>query len=191
LTARDLDADDADMPQHGVATAPPRFREIDLNVDWVQGRGPRAALPNLPGVYAEIHWPSRAVRIGETGRSIRAKIGHDLRWFTSMEDGTAGLAQLRRTLPIALTARKTGPEGFEFYVVSCDPRLLDKGLRQEVERFMFTWVGRHPHYVDWNRRSVGVEPRRGPGASSHNLSRWLTGQTASPCTDDPAQSRLS
>jgi len=128
------------------------FEGISLNIDWRPGHGAHTALPALPGVYAEVHWPSRGVRIGETGRSIRAKIAHDIRWFQGMQNGTAGPAQLRRTLPIALTARKTGPAGFEFYVVSCDPRLANKALRQEVERFMFRWVSARTEYVDWNRQ---------------------------------------
>jgi hypothetical protein len=69
-----------------------------------------------------------------------------------MQDGTAPADQLRRTLPIALAARATGAAGFEFYVVSCDPRLIDKALRQEVERYMFGWVLSQPTFVDWNRQ---------------------------------------
>jgi hypothetical protein len=134
------------------ARSPLRFKDIELNISWVAGTGSPANLPALPGVYAEIHWPSRGLRIGETGRSIRAKIAHDLRWFRAMQDGTAGLAQLRRTLPIALAARMTGADGFEFYVVSCDPRLAEKPLRQEVERYMFDWVRGEADYVDWNRQ---------------------------------------
>jgi hypothetical protein len=128
------------------------FQGLELNVEWTPGRGPFSELPALPGTYAEIHWPSRGVRIGETGRSIRAKIAHDLRWFKGMQDGTAGPAQLRRTLPIALAALKSGPLGFEFYVVSCDPRLVDKLLRQNAERFMFKWVAGRAEYVNWNRQ---------------------------------------
>lgn len=129
------------------------FEGLELNVDWVPGRGlPPGTLPALPGIYAEVHWPSRGVRIGETGRSIRAKIAHDLRWFRGMQDGTAGPAQLRRTLPIAVAAKKGGAAGFEFYVVSCDPRLADKALRQDAERFMFQWVANRPEYVNWNRQ---------------------------------------
>jgi hypothetical protein len=128
------------------------FRGLELNVDWVPGSGLYSALPALPGIYAEIHWPSRGVRIGETGRSIRAKIGHDLGWFRAMQEGTAGPAQLRRTLPIALAARTTGAAGFEFYVVSCDPQLADKTLRHDAERFMFQWVASRPEFVNWNRQ---------------------------------------
>jgi len=145
-----------------IVTAPGaqvRFKRIDLKrrLDSRPGFIPSTA--SSCRCVREIHWPTRGVRIGETGRSIRAKIGHDLHWFRSMRDGTAAAAQLGRNLPIALAARKSGAEGFEFYVVSSDPRLLDKALRQDVERFMFAWVRRQPTYVDWTARSAGT--RRG------------------------------
>jgi len=69
-----------------------------------------------------------------------------------MHNGTAPPEQLRRTLPIAQAAKATGAEGFEFYVVSDDPLLEDKALRQDCERFMFEWVRRAPGFVDWNRQ---------------------------------------
>jgi hypothetical protein len=92
------------------------------------------------------------LRFGETGRSIRGKICHDIGWFKSMHNRTAPLAQLRRTLPIAEAAKATGVEGFEFYVVSNDPRLEDKALRQDTERFLFAWADRAAGFVNWNRQ---------------------------------------
>lgn len=129
------------------------FAGIDLNVSWGVGQGtPVSELPTCAGVYAEIHWPKRGVRIGETGNSIRGKIRHDIRWFESMRNRTAGYAQLKRTIPIAMTAKEGGSDGFEYYVVSSDPRLLDKPLRQECERFMFKWIEEQTKYVSWNHQ---------------------------------------
>lgn len=129
------------------------FEGLRLNVAWIKGQGLSSGLlPNQPGLYAEIYWPERGVRIGETGRSIRGKIRHDIRWFNSMRAGTAPPAQLRRTLPIAMAAKRTGALGFEFYVVSADPRLTDKTLRQGAERYLFAWIRERPDWVDWNRQ---------------------------------------
>ena len=129
------------------------YMGLKLNVNWRQGLGTAPeSLPNVPGIYAEIYWPERGVRIGETGRSIRGKIKHDLRWFESMKNGTAPPAQLRRTLPIALAAKRTGATGFEFFTVCDDPRLVDKELRQHAERFLFQWVRAQKELVDWNRQ---------------------------------------
>lgn len=129
------------------------FDGIRLDVSWVPGRGVAPALlPDRPGLYAEIYWPERGVRIGETDLSIRRKIRHDIRWMESMHAGTAPPAQLRRTLPIGMAAKRTGRVGFEFFPVSVDPRLADKALRQEAERILFSWVRGQTDLVDWNRQ---------------------------------------
>ncbi|TNF58722.1 MAG: hypothetical protein EP307_11780 [Rhodobacteraceae bacterium] len=126
--------------------------DVALNVDWTGPGLPVDALPTTAGIYAEIYRPERGVRIGETGRSIRGKIRHDIAWFRAMRDGTAPDSQLRRTLPIAEAAKRTGDVGFAFFVVSEDPRLRDKDLRQSCERFMFDWVRRQSDWIDWNRQ---------------------------------------
>lgn len=129
------------------------FSGIKLNVDWTpENAMPVERLPACAGIYAEIHWPKRGVRVGETGVSIRGKIRHDIRWFQGMHDGTEAPDQLRRTIPIAKTAREHGASGFAFYVVSDDPRLRDKQLRQECERYLFRYLEQHPDYDSWNHQ---------------------------------------
>ena len=124
---------------------------IEMRLDFEQGASDRTSLPTSPGLYAEVCWPERAVRIGETGRSIRAKVAHDWRWFRSMHDGTAPASQLRRPAPICRAAIEHGPDAFEAFVVSADPRLEDKALRQECERALFEVI-RASEWVDWNRQ---------------------------------------
>ena len=77
-----------------------------------------------------------------------------------MQDGTAGPAQLRRTLPIALAARSGGPSGFEFYVVSCDPRLADKVLRQTLSGSCSDGSRADPITLTGTGRSVGGDVHR-------------------------------
>ena len=73
-----------------------KHQGISLRVDWRPGAGKRVEdLPTTAGIYAEIYWPERGVRIGETGRSVRGKIRHDIRWFESMKSRTAPVAQGR------------------------------------------------------------------------------------------------
>lgn len=130
-----------------------QFQGIPLNVDWSPGRGTSPdELPTGAGIYAEICWRESGVRVGETGKSIRGKIRHDIWWFKKMHDGTAPPAQLRRTIPTAIAAKESGPDAFEFYVVSSDSRLADKSLRQECERYLFEWLEQHDRYVSWNRQ---------------------------------------
>lgn len=129
------------------------FQGIQLFTDFKPGAGSVVgSLPTTPGIYAEIYWPQRGLRFGETGRSVRGKIRHDIGWFRSMHDGTAPVAQLRRSLPIAEAAKATGVVGFEFYLVSADARLEDKTLRQETERFLFAWADAADSFVNWNRQ---------------------------------------
>lgn len=130
-----------------------KVEEISLVVDFVEDRGVSVEnLPACPGIYAEVYWPQRGLRIGETGRSIKGKIKHDIRWFRSMHNGSAPPEQLRRTLPIAQAAKQSGELGFEFFVVSIDPRLEDKNLRQHCERMLFQWADDHPDFINWNRQ---------------------------------------
>ena len=129
------------------------YRGILLAVNWKPGVGTSVAeLPSTPGLYAEIHWPRRGVRVGETGTGIRRKIQHDIRWFKAMHEGRAPLEQLKRTIPIAQVAKELGAEAFEYYVVSVDPRLTEKSLRQDCERFVFRWLEAHSDYESWNHQ---------------------------------------
>lgn len=126
---------------------------VPLFTDFREGQGtPVDVLPVTAGIYAEVYWPLRGLRIGETGRSIRGKIKHDIRWFKSMHDGSAPPEQLRRTLPIAQAAKATGSLGFEFFVVSAEPRLADKDLRQAAERSLFLWADATEDFENWNRQ---------------------------------------
>lgn len=126
---------------------------------------PPLLVPAAPGIYAEIHWATRGVRVGETGNSLRGKFAHDARWMSQMHSRTAPESQLRRLRmndphPIVLHAAEHGPSAFEFFVVSSDGRLDDESIRHDVERFLFAWVRSQPHYVDWNRQ---VSWRMRPG----------------------------
>jgi hypothetical protein len=129
------------------------FKDIPLFTAFKKGSGiPIEQLPASPGIYAQIYWSQRGLRFGETGNSVLSKIKHDVRWFESMRNGTAPPSELRRTLPIAQAAKATGARGFEFYVVSVDPRLRDKPLRQETERFLFDWAERATEFISWNHQ---------------------------------------
>lgn len=129
----------------------PEYSGIKFNTDWNESNSIDVELlPNSPGIYVEIYWPSRGVRIGETGRSIRGKIKHDIRWFNRMHDGSAPPKELRRTLPIAEIAKQYGSKVFSFYVASQDSRLENKEIRQECERFLFQWVEENIEYRNWN-----------------------------------------
>lgn len=90
------------------------FKGLFLFTDFKPGSGLTVKqLPLLPGLYAEVYWPERGLRIGES-TSIRRKIRHDIGWIRAMHNGSADEKQLRRTTPITQAAKATGIEGFEF-----------------------------------------------------------------------------
>jgi len=126
------------------------FKDLYLITDFKPGSGLTVSqLPKSPGLYAEVYWPERGLRIGES-KSIRQKIRHDIAWINAMYNGSADETQLRRVTPIAQAAKATGVKGFEFYLVSDDPRLEDRALRHETERFLFKWAEQAEEFKSWN-----------------------------------------
>lgn len=138
------------------------FKDVELATDWNPGQGvnmaaPSSSVPACPGVYAEVHWATRGVRIGETGTSLRRKFAHDSAWMAHMHAGTAPPSQLRRLAmrsphPIVMSAAQDGPSAFEFFVVTRDLRIANDTLRHDVERYLFSWVRQQRTYLDWNRQ---------------------------------------
>lgn len=119
---------------------------VDVNIDWSEGRGiplsaPERAreIPASPGLYAFVHYPTQPIdiRVGES-LNIRSRFVAHVGWLQKMRDGSAREVDLRRVTMadpdgFMVAARRYGREGFEFHVVSVDPRLADKALRQAVE----------------------------------------------------------
>lgn len=118
-------------------------------------------MPRSPGLYAQVYWPDRAVRIGQS-----ANIYHRLReataWASAMNNGTARESQLRRTSALCERVKATGNEGFEYFVVADHPTLSDRALRLECEAFLFGWFAATAAAGDWrnwNEERVQVELR--------------------------------
>ncbi len=129
------------------------FREIELHVDWVDNRGFQPSdAPSLPGLYAQIYWPERAVRIGQSS-NIKQRLSEATAWANAMRNGTAAENQLRRTSELCQRVKQTGNEGFEYFLISDDPRFSEKSLRLECEAFLFGWFqsnSEHNRWKNWN-----------------------------------------
>lgn len=126
------------------------FKGIELFVDWrPENDVPVNDLPRLPGLYAQIHWRSMGVRIGESV-NIRARHQQARSWFKGMHSGTAHPNQLRRNNVFCQAAKRDGESGFGHCVISTDPLLASDALRHEIEEYLFIWVANHPIYSDFN-----------------------------------------
>ncbi|HMO08517.1 MAG TPA: hypothetical protein PKD10_12850 [Paracoccaceae bacterium] len=115
------------------------LRGIRLNLDFVQGRGDVLAMPAGPGIYAEIHWPTRSLRIGES-QAVRARNLSHIRWADRHRSGTHNAKEANRRGPIVELVRVWGSEGLEHYLISADARLADRELRVECEKYLHGWA---------------------------------------------------
>lgn len=126
------------------------YKGIILNVDWRRENDvPVEKLPREPGVYAQIHWATNGVRIGES-INIRARNQQARSWFKGMHQGTGDPSQLRRNNLFCQAAKRDGESGFGHCLISTDPQLSSDKLRHEIEEFLFIWVANHPIYIDFN-----------------------------------------
>lgn len=136
------------------------FRDIHLNVTWVEGSGfnPTNA-PSSSGLYAQVYWPDRAVRIGQSS-NIRQRLREATAWVHAMHQGTAPENQLRRTSELCERVKETGNEGFEYFLISDDRCFSDHSLRLECEAFLFGWFesnDEHNGWKNWNREKPRKE----------------------------------
>jgi len=135
------------------------FREIELHVDWVEACGfqPSTA-PSLPGLYAQIYWPERAVRIGQSS-NIKQRLKEATAWANAMYNGTAPENQLRRTSDLCQRVKQTGNEGFEYFLISDDQRFSEQSSRLECEAFLFGWFQSNYEYNCWKNWNL-ERPRK-------------------------------
>ena len=129
------------------------YRDIELHVDWVEGYGFRPSVaPSSSGLYAQIYWPDRAVRIGQSSNIVQ-RLREATSWANAMCEGTAPEDQLRRTSALCQRVKQTGNEGFEYFLISDDPRFTDHSLRLEYEAFLFGWFQSNCElsgWINWN-----------------------------------------
>ncbi|WP_188127745.1 hypothetical protein [Ruegeria intermedia] len=116
-------------------------------MDWHQGASPREKLPKAYGVYCEIVWPVRGIRIG-ISKNIWARHGNAASWMRSMKKGSGSRA--RRVGPYANHAKDWGDLGLETFVLSTDPRPKDENLRYECETHLHRWAEEQSEWKNFN-----------------------------------------
>jgi len=86
---------------------------ISFNMNWQRGQG--TELPRFAGIYVEVLWPVRGIRIGQS-RNIFIRHRGALRWYRGMKAGTDRDIDRRGILPDY--AREYGADGLEAFLIS-------------------------------------------------------------------------
>ena len=127
------------------------YRGIRFQLEFHPGIGDVSLMPTHGGIYAEVHWPTKSLRIGETGNSMRARNRSHMRWADKHRDGTHDAQELARQGPIVDLARKWGSEGLGYYVITDDRRVRDdRELRVDCEKWLHQWAAEQTQYTNLN-----------------------------------------
>lgn len=106
-------------------------------------------MPKGHGIYAEVHWPTMSLRIGES-QAVRARnMGH-IRWADKHKAGTHNEKETLRRGIIVDLVKEWGSFGLEHYLISDHPLLADRVLRVECEKFLHQWARNQTTYVNLN-----------------------------------------
>ena len=118
------------------------YKGIQFYLSFVEGEGDVANMPIHGGIYAEVHWPTRSIRIGETGISMRGRNRKHISWADKHRNGTHNEKEANRQGIIVDLVKEWGSEGLEFYVITNDPRVRgkDKELRVDCEKHLHEWA---------------------------------------------------
>lgn len=136
------------------------YQGIHLNLNFKKGAGAVAdninQMPTHGGIYAEVHWPTMSLRIGETGNSMRARNRNHLSWAEKhrLKLHTKP-SEIKRASngnsPITELAKKWGSTGIEYYVISDDPEIRsNRELRVACERHLHEWAKSQTTYKNMN-----------------------------------------
>jgi hypothetical protein len=127
------------------------YKDVYFNLVFKQGEGDVANMPTHGGIYAEIHWPTLSIRIGETGNSMRGRNRAHMRWADKHRNGSHNEKEKARQGIIVDLAKEWGSEGLEYYVICDDPRVLkDRELRVECEKRLHLWACEQTEFRNFN-----------------------------------------
>ena len=125
------------------------FLGLPLNMAWRKGHS--QDLPRCAGVYVEVLWPVRGIRIGQS-KNILSRHRGALRWYRAMKDGTDRNINRRGVLPDY--ARQYGADGLEAFVISSDPALADDLLRKRLEAHLHEWARTQTVWRNFNTENT-------------------------------------
>ena len=125
------------------------YHGIVLNLDFRPGAGDNDRITIGHGIYAEVHWPTLSLRIGES-QNVRARNRQHIAWANKHRDGTHSQKEATRRGVIVELVKEWGSEGLEHFLISNDPRLADRELRVECEKFLHAWARTQTQYRNLN-----------------------------------------
>ena len=129
------------------------YRGIKFNLTFTEGNGSVEKMPTHGGIYAEIHWPTRSLRIGETGNSMRGRNRFHMRWADKHRNNSHDEKEASRKGIIVDLAKQWGSEGLEYYVITDDERVrIDRKLRVDCEKRLHEWANTQTEYRNINRQ---------------------------------------
>jgi len=131
---------------------------IAFNMEWCAGASPAADLPQAYGVYCEITWPVRGIRIG-ISKNIRGRHRGAASWMRGMKKGTG--SRSGRAGPYANHAKDWGDLGLETFALSTDARLRDDEVRYACETELHRWAEEQTEWKNfnaekWRPRNYGI-----------------------------------
>lgn len=117
------------------------YKDILFNLVFIEDEGDVANMPTHGGIYAEVHWPTRSIRIGETGNSMRGRNRSHMRWADKHRNDEHNAKEAVRQGVIVDLAKQWGSEGLEYYVITDDPKVReDRELRVDCEKRLHEWA---------------------------------------------------
>jgi hypothetical protein len=125
------------------------YQGIVLNLDFRPGAGDNDRITTGHGIYAEVHWPTRSLRIGES-QNVRARNRQHNAWANKHRAGTHSPKETSRRGAIVDLVKQWGSEGLEHYLISNDARLADRELRVACEMFLHAWSREQTEFRNLN-----------------------------------------
>jgi hypothetical protein len=123
---------------------------VMMNLKFVQGQGDN--IPAAPGIYAEIHWPTMNIRIGES-KNMKSRNQSHKNWARKHKEGSHDERETRRQGQIVDLVKKWGAEGLEHFLISDDPKLEDRVFRVECEKELHRWAKTQTRFKNLNAQT--------------------------------------
>lgn len=133
-----------DISQFGTSAVIP-FMGVELSFQWEIGSS--LVLPKAPGVYVEVLWPAKGIRIGQA-KNIHSRHGGAKTWYRGMKNGRYG--DQRKDGKLANYAREHGTDGLETFVIASGPEFEDEIFRKRVEAHLHAWARTQTDWDDFN-----------------------------------------